>query len=160
MAKRTRLAPPERYAVGVMPSTSSDWRRTARSSCSRIGRSPVSRCCSSRVLGAPGCPGARLRTARRQAGEGSKHAVEMEGAHARLLGQRLQARCRSSASIRRQARVTVSVCRSAATAGPGVHRLHGRKPAATASAQVAWNQTFSGRAGREGQEAGSTRRWS
>ena len=43
----------------------------------------------------------------------------------------------SEASIRRQARVTVAVRRSTSDGWSGVHRLQGRKPAATASPLVA-----------------------
>jgi hypothetical protein len=46
----------------------------------------------------------------------------------------------------------MAACRSTSDGWSGVQRLHGRKPAAAASAQVAWNRTFSGRAGREAQD--------
>ncbi len=55
----------------------------------------------------------------------------------------------SAASIRRQAAcATISARRSARAGASGRQRLHGRKPAASASAPVAWKLTFSGRAAR------------
>jgi hypothetical protein len=46
----------------------------------------------------------------------------------------------------------MTVCCSAVEGWSGLQRLHGRKPARSASSRVEWNCTFSGRASRAAQE--------
>ena len=58
----------------------------------------------------------------------------------------------SAASISLHAAATAAALRCASGAWSGLQRLQGRKPAASASAVVAWKATFSGRAGRAAQE--------
>jgi hypothetical protein len=57
----------------------------------------------------------------------------------------------SLARIRAQARPIAAMCRSAEEPSFGRHRLHGRKPAASAAAAFSWNATFSRRGWREAQ---------
>ncbi len=72
----------------------------------------------------------------------------------------MPARCASSASvgarsapsINRHSPATSAACGLAGSGRSGWQRLHGLKPARSASAAVAWNATFSGRARREGHE--------
>ena len=58
----------------------------------------------------------------------------------------------SACSMARQAFATATACRSASAASFGRQRLHGRKPARSASAQVAWKPTFSRRGSRAAQD--------
>jgi hypothetical protein len=54
----------------------------------------------------------------------------------------------SARSISRQALATAAAWRSASGACVGRQRLHGRKPAFSAAAALAWNATFSCRGSR------------
>jgi hypothetical protein len=56
-----------------------------------------------------------------------------------------------ASSINRHALRTVTACRSASVGSFGRQRLQGRKPARSASAQVAWKDTFSRRGSRAAQ---------
>src|SRR5690606_40415365 len=58
----------------------------------------------------------------------------------------------SASSISRQALATAEARRPAVPVSFGRQRLHGRKPAFSASAQVAWNRTFSRRGRRAPQD--------
>jgi hypothetical protein len=58
----------------------------------------------------------------------------------------------AAASIVRQARVTISACRSRGASSRGRQRRQARKPSRSAAAASAWKRTFSGRARREPQE--------
>src|SRR5262245_9609747 len=58
----------------------------------------------------------------------------------------------SDRSMSRQARAIASARRAASERSFGRHRLHGRKPAASASIGVAWKETFSRFAGRDAHE--------
>ena len=57
--------------------------------------------------------------------------------------------------MNRHSAATLAACCFASGASLGLHRLHGRKPARSASAAVRWNATFSGlgvRAAQDGRQ--------
>jgi hypothetical protein len=92
---------------------------------------------------------ARIRVGLRgQARDQLEHAVEVKPAQACASASTARPGISSASSISAQAFATAAAWRSASPASFGRQRLHGRKPAHSASSQVRWNATFSRRASR------------
>ena len=106
-------------------------RRTARSSCSPIRRSPGHGGLLSELSADPLAP-VRGRVARGVRPVSALNTRwKWKGLMPGLLGQRLQARCASARSRSGgRPRVTVAACCSSSDGWSGLHRLQGRKPAA------------------------------